>query len=201
VRERIDVAPDASSATAWLALAAIHGATVTIPGLALLSRQADVAFAAILRDAGCTVTEDGGGVTCSGRLARGITADMRHCPDAVPAAVAAAAFAPAPSHLTGVAHLAHKESDRLAVLASRFAMLGIAVKSDGESIRVTPGSIAVGGRVTIDPAGDHRMAMACAIAATALPVGMDVLIDTPEVVNKSYPRFFDELSRIAREWA
>jgi 3-phosphoshikimate 1-carboxyvinyltransferase len=126
---------------------------------------------------------------------------MRDCPDAVPAAVAAAAFAPAPSHLTGVAHLAHKESDRLAVLASRFAMLGIAVKSDGESIRVTPGSIAVGGRVTIDPAGDHRMAMACAIAATALPVGMDVLIDTPEVVNKSYPRFFDELSRIAREWA
>jgi 3-phosphoshikimate 1-carboxyvinyltransferase len=106
----------------------------------------------------------------------------------VPALVALACHCAGTSHITGTARLRHKESDRVSALAGMLRALGgkVAIDDDGLAITGTP---LRGG--TIETRSDHRIAMAAAVAALRSESG--VTIDDPASVNKSYPRFFDDL--------
>ena len=88
---------------------------------------------------------------------------------------------------TGVGRLRLKESDRIATVAAMLTNLGISVETGPDTLTVHPG-VFHGGRVSA--AGDHRIAMAAAIAATAAQG--DVLLTGAEAVKKSYPRFWEE---------
>jgi 3-phosphoshikimate 1-carboxyvinyltransferase len=104
-------------------------------------------------------------------------------------------FAEGPCALSGLQHLTLKESDRVAVLADNLSRLGarVAVEEGVLSIVPPPRGAARGGRIAV--AEDHRIAMAFAVAGLAAP---GVTIDDAEVVEKSYPSFWDDFAALVK---
>ena len=130
----------------------------------------------------------------------GITADLNATPDLVPPLAAVALLAPGPSRLTGIGHLRVKESDRLAALAREFSRLGGHVTTRKDELLITPQALS---GASVSAHGDHRIAMALAVAALRVPgTGPGdpemscVDLDDPDCVGKSYPGFFEDLARL-----
>ena len=98
-----------------------------------------------------------------------------------------AALANSPTRITGVGHLRFKESDRLAVTADRLRRLGPGARVEEDALVVSPAPLHGG---EVDPADDHRTAMAFAVLGLA--VG-GVTIADPGCVAKSWPGFWDVL--------
>jgi len=96
--------------------------------------------------------------------------------------------------VTGAGELRVKESDRIAALAAGLRALGADVEELPDGFRVNGGRPLEGG--IADAAGDHRLAMAFAVAA--LGAHGDCLIRGAEAVSVSYPGFFDTLERLCR---
>jgi 3-phosphoshikimate 1-carboxyvinyltransferase len=117
---------------------------------------------------------------------------LGHCPDGALMLIAAAATAARPSRFTGLATLRVKESDRLAAMAEGLRRVGAGARIGDSWIEVDP--IPAGHRVdaTIDPHGDHRVAMSFAVLG--LRTG-GVRIENPGCVAKSYPGFWAALGR------
>jgi len=187
-----DVEPDASSATYAFGAASVTGGAVTVKGVQKASLQSDAGLLDVLGEMGCSIEWIPEGVTVSRRgMLRGVTVDMNRMPDAVPTLVAVALFASGPTRITNVAHLRFKESDRLGTLAAELHQLGadITVLDDGMVIRPVPLHGA-----TLDAHEDHRLAMSFALIGLRVP-GITIL--GPDCVAKSFPRFWDELDRLA----
>jgi 3-phosphoshikimate 1-carboxyvinyltransferase len=135
-------------------------------------------------------------------------ADLRDMPDAFPALVTVACSLPAGSRLLGLDNLRHKESDRLSVMVENLRRLGASVQADqstlvsgdpfprGRHAAVgTPARESARNPVEVTAAGDHRIAMAMAVAA--LRSG-PLVIDDPECVGKSFPGFWEAWERVIR---
>jgi len=86
-----------------------------------------------------------------------------------------------------------KESDRIAVLAKALRALGATVEEFEDGFRV-PGQQRLRG-AAVDPAGDHRIAMAAAVAA--LGCDGDTTIHGADCVAISFPGFFELMERVA----
>jgi 3-phosphoshikimate 1-carboxyvinyltransferase len=182
------IVPDASAAAFPLAAAAITGGDVALLGLGRGSLQGDIRFAELLAEMGCAVEGGEERIRVRGGPLRAIDVDLAETPDLVPPLAAVAAFAEGRSTLRGIAHLRHKESDRLAVLAAGLTALGFPARAGADSLEIDGG--AAGRGAVVDPAGDHRMAMAFAVIGTRLP---GVRIRDPGCVAKSDPEFFGRL--------
>ena len=181
---------DASSASYFWAAAALTGGRVTITNLNLTSSQGDAAFPEVLGRMGCTVESTPAGLTVQGGPLQGVTVDMSTMPDLVPTLSVLAAFAAGDTVITGVAHLRHKESDRLAAVAAELARLGIEARESADGLVIRGG--APKGAV-IQTYNDHRIAMSFAVAGLKAE-GMH--ITDPDCVAKSFPdlwEFFDRL--------
>jgi len=113
-------------------------------------------------------------------------------PDVVPTLAAVALFAESPTRIRNVAHLRHKESDRLSVLAAELRKFGALITEYDDGLGVVPSNLH---GATIDPHGDHRMAMACALVGLRVP---GVVITDPGCVRKSFPQFWGQLGALAR---
>lgn len=193
-RDEYAVEGDYSSASYWIAAAALVGGTMRLTGLRRDSKQGDRRFLDIIESLGIgTSWNDDGSVTVegTGRL-RGGTFDCNDTPDIVPTLAAIAPVADDPIVITNIAHLRVKESDRIAVVAGELRKLGALVEERSDSLTVFPGWS--GEPATIDPHDDHRIAMSFAIAG--LRRG-NVAIDHEHVVAKSYPRFWRTLDEVA----
>jgi 3-phosphoshikimate 1-carboxyvinyltransferase len=131
-------------------------------------------------------------VVRGGRL-RGIVIAPDEVPGAIdelPVLAIAAAFAEGETRLSGAAELRVKESDRLAALAQlRDVGADVEITADGFVIRGSGGRPLRGGRIAAG--GDHRIAMAFAIAGLRSDEGIE--IDDPECARVSFPDFFDRL--------
>ncbi|MGC8763149.1 MAG: 3-phosphoshikimate 1-carboxyvinyltransferase, partial [Acidobacteriota bacterium] len=184
----LEVEPDASAAAFLFAAAAVSGGEVTVPGVHPGLLQGDASFPRFLAAMGVSVEAGPGGTTVRGLPRRGLEADVAGVPDLVPPLVAVALRAPEPSFLRGVAHLRHKESDRLEVLSEGVAALGGRLEATGDVLRVHP--LRPRGGASLNPRGDHRMAMAFAVTGLWVP---GLLVEDPACVAKSFPRFFDVL--------
>jgi 3-phosphoshikimate 1-carboxyvinyltransferase len=168
----------------------VAGGRVRVAGLTPDSRQADVGLLGVLERMGCRVERQADGVTLRGPgdgLA-GVDVDMNAMPDAVLALAVVAAFAKEPTRIRNVAHLRIKESDRLAALATELRKLGCQVREHDDGLEIQPGALR---GTEIDTYGDHRMAMAFAMAGLQVP---GVRIRDPEVVSKSWPKYFEALA-------
>jgi 3-phosphoshikimate 1-carboxyvinyltransferase len=121
--------------------------------------------------------------------------DLADAPDLAPTAAVLALFAEGPCVLSGLHHLAFKESDRLEALRSNLLRLGAQVHVTGGTLSIVPPRRGASGAAMIEVSGDHRIAMAFAVAGLALP---GVTIDEAEVVAKSYPSFWDDFARLVR---
>lgn len=181
---------DWSSAAFPLVTGALAG-RVTVQGLRLGSEQADRAVLEALALAGAEVAVTADEVCCSRRDLRAFDFDATQCPDLFPPLVALAAGCAGITELRGAGRLAHKESDRAAVLRVEFGKLGVRIEVEGDLMRIHGGSV-MGGEV--EARGDHRIAMA---AATAALISRDgVAIHGEACVAKSYPDFFKRLEEL-----
>jgi 3-phosphoshikimate 1-carboxyvinyltransferase len=179
-----EIEADASSASYFWAAAAVTGGRVTITNLSLESSQGDAAFPEVLGRMGCAVESSPAGLTVQGGPLHGVTVDMATMPDLVPTLAVLAAFAAGDTVITGVAHLRHKESDRLHAVATELGKLGIEARETPDGLVIRGG--APKGAV-IHTYNDHRIAMSFAVAGLKIP---GVAIEDPECVAKSFPEFW-----------
>ncbi len=164
------------------------GHSVTLTGLDPHTRQGDAAIAEVLCRMGGRIELDAGGhyVAYASHL-HGCEIHAEQIPDLVPILAVAASVAEGETRITGAARLRIKESDRLATVTAMLTALGghVVETPDGLIIRGVPSL--TGG--TVDAAGDHRIAMSAAVAATRCTG--TVTISGAEAVAKSYPAFWD----------
>ena len=184
------IEPDASAASYFWAAAAITGGRVTVEGLGRSSLQGDVAFCECLARMGCTVREDKNGTTVVGGPLVGIDADMNAISDTVQTLAAVALFADGPTEIRNVAHIRHKETDRISALATELRKLGATVQERVDGLRIVPGPLH---GAEIDTYDDHRMAMSLALVGLKVP---GVAIHDPECTAKTYPGYWEDLERL-----
>ena len=186
----LTVEPDASSAGYPLALAAVVGGRVAVPGLGLGALQGDARFADLLAAMGCGVTRTRDRVTVeSGTRLRGIDVDMADMSDLVPTMAVVAACAESPTRVRGVGFIRAKESDRLGDLTAELRCLGVDIDEADDGLDIRPSTHhLVGGRVGTHH--DHRLAMAFGLLGARCG---GIVVDDAEVVSKSWPAFWDML--------
>ncbi|MFN0018126.1 MAG: 3-phosphoshikimate 1-carboxyvinyltransferase [Pirellulaceae bacterium] len=187
-----EIEPDASAASYFWGLAAVTGGEVTVEGLGQGALQGDVAFVQCLEQMGCRVSYNSRGTTVSssGAPLRGIDVDMNAISDTAQTLAVVALFADSPTTICGVAHIRHKETDRIGDLACELRKLGAKVDEFPDGLRITPAPLR---GATIDTYNDHRMAMSFALAGMKIP---GVTIQNPGCTAKTYPKFFDDLQTL-----
>jgi 3-phosphoshikimate 1-carboxyvinyltransferase len=187
------VEPDASAASYFLALAAVTGGRVRVPGLGAGSSQGDLRFTDVLERMGCEVDlgENHVEVGGPGRL-RGVEVDMGAFSDTMMTLAAIAPFASTPTTITNVAHTRHQETDRISAVVTELGRLGVEVDEWDDGLRVSPGPLRP---AVVRTYGDHRMAMAFAVTGLAAP-GVVVTIDDPGCVTKTFPGYFRTLDAL-----
>jgi len=187
---RFEVEGDWSAGALLLVAGAING-EITVNGLRPDSRQSDKAILTVLDSAGArtSIKENSIGVKKSDLKA--FVFDATESPDLFPPLVTLASFCEGISSIKGVSRLVYKESNRASALAEEFGKLNIKVEIDDDTMLVTGGNVK-GGHV--DSHGDHRIAMATAVAA--LGASGKVFIKDSNAVNKSYPDFFGDLRHL-----
>lgn len=196
----LTIEADWSSASYPLAAAAVTGGRVRLEGLRADSRQADRRFLAILEQAGAEVRWDGDDVVVRGPAElRPLDLSLGDAPDIAPSVALLALFAPGASNLRNVAHLRIKESDRLELLAANLRRLGRHAIAHPDRLEI-PALAEPDGLQRLAPAdletmGDHRMAMAFAVAGLRLP---GIRVNRPECVEKSYPGFWEHFADFER---
>lgn len=187
------IEPDASNATYFLAAAAISpGSRVTVNHLNKQSLQGDVGFAEVLRQMGAAVTYKDNEITvCGPDALEGIEVNLEMMPDTAQTLAVAALFVSSSTTITGLHTLRVKETDRIAALAAELTKLGAKVDVDQGALTIhPPGKLK---SADIDTYDDHRMAMSFALAGLR---ASGVRINDPACVNKTYPNYFEDLSRV-----
>ena len=202
----LTVPGDVSSATFWIALAAgTPGGDIEIDGVGLNPTR--TAMIDVARRAGAQIetaldTEGAGEPVGRLRVRYGTPRSFEITPaevplliDEVPALAALGAMLPdgATMSVRGAAELRVKESDRITCLAAGFRAMGSDVEEFPDGFRLTSRPLSGG---SVDAAGDHRLAMAFALAATR--AAAPTTIHGASSVNVSYPGFFDALERLTR---
>jgi 3-phosphoshikimate 1-carboxyvinyltransferase len=184
------IEPDASAASYFWAAAAITGGRVTVSGLNRKSLQGDVRFVDVLQQMGCRVEECEAGITVHGGPLRGVDVDMNDISDTVMTLGAVACFAEGPTTIRNVAHIRHKETDRIAALATELRKLGAEVEERADGLTITPRPLK---GCSVDTYNDHRMAMSLALIGLKVP---GVVIRNPGCVAKTYPGFWQDLEKL-----
>lgn len=184
---------DLSSATYFMAAAAIVGETVTISNANPGSIQGDRRFLDILEAMGCRVSASGDGVRITGPLSNhdDLAFDLNDTPDMVPALAVVCAFRRGETALRNISHLRVKESDRVTALCKELRKIGAHVEEEPDGLIIR--GIADRG-AEIECYDDHRIAMSFAIAGLAID---GVIIKDQYCVKKSFPDFWEKLESLS----
>ncbi|MBI5757599.1 MAG: 3-phosphoshikimate 1-carboxyvinyltransferase [Planctomycetales bacterium] len=185
-----DIEPDASAASYFFAAAAITGGKVAVAGLTRHSLQGDMQFVDALEKMGCRVLFQSGSVTVTGGPLKGIDIDMGAISDTAQTLAAVAPFADGPTRIRNVAHIRHKETDRITALVTELRRLGITVDEHDDGLTIHPGAPQP---ATIQTYDDHRMAMSFSLIGLRSP---GIRIANPECTSKTYPEFFRDLQKL-----
>ena len=182
-----DMEGDWSGAAFLLVAGAVNG-KITVLNLQRRSNQADKAILDILEDAGAKVSVADDGVTIEKNRLRSFSFDASDAPDLFPPLVALACSCEGKSVIRGVGRLKHKESDRTIALFEVFSELGAKIEISSDEITIQGGLLSGG---TVHSFGDHRIAMAAALAGLNSKKGTRVA--GWQCISKSYPKYFDDL--------
>jgi len=189
-----DIEPDASAASYFWGAAAVTGGDVLVRGLTRDALQGDVGFVDCLAQMGCEVRDEADGIRVIGKPLRGIEIDMNAISDTAQTLGVVALFAKGPTTIRGIAHVRHKETDRIGDLARELRKFGAGVEEFADGLRITPPKqYDIWSGATIATYNDHRMAMSFALAGLQLP---GVVIQDPGCTAKTYPDFFGDLQRL-----
>lgn len=190
---KYQVEGDWSNAAFLLVAGAIAG-EVTLCGTDLNSSQGDKAIMQALYDSGAGVHVNKDEITITHQELNGFTFDATHCPDLFPPLVALAVNCSGTTTIRGVHRLTHKESNRAITLKEEFRKMGADIDYEGDVMTIQGGNKLKG--TTVSSHNDHRIAMACAVAALTATGSTE--IEGAEAVNKSYPGFYKDLERMVR---
>lgn len=181
---------DWSGAALIMVLGAVGG-SVGLTNIQHGSTQPDRRIVSLLNQAGALISVADNSIMVESGQLRSFEADISDSPDLAPPLVALASYCSGKTVIRGTSGLRVKESDRGKVLESEFRKLGVEIHNHTDYIEVTGGGVINGADVSSH--GDHRIAMALAVAATGA-TGR-VTIAEAESVNKSYPAFFEDMAR------
>ena len=176
------VEPDWSAAAFILAAAQITDCPIIVRGLPRpeQSLQGDSVFAHFLQ------TLDGPGP---------YEFDLTEAPDLIAPLAVVAVFAKSRTRIVGAAHTRVKESDRIAVLCREFRRVGVEIREHPDGLTIVPGGVLLQEPITLQPEGDHRMAMAFGLLSLHSP---QLTVAEPDCVGKSYPGFWHDLEQIRK---
>jgi len=183
---------DASSASYFLAAAAIKGGTVKVTGIGKKSVQGDVAFADVLKKMGAKVEWGSDFVSVSKGELNAIDMDFNHIPDAAMTIATTALFAKGTTTLRNIYNWRVKETDRLFAMATELRKVGAEVEEGEDFLKITPPKELK--HAIIDTYDDHRMAMCFSLLALD---PASVTINEPECTAKTFPTYFNVLESIS----
>ena len=191
---------DASAGSYYAALALIHGGKAVFENLGSNTRQGDIRFLSICERLGARVHVDDDRTVVEGPKDGCIlpAGDVIYCgdiPDAALTLIAMAPLIPGTTRITGIGTLKHKECDRIESPAAELRKIGVDVETGADFIEIgeLPDDAAPVSPIDIETYHDHRMAMSFAVLGTRL--GNLNILD-PDVVGKTYPRFWEDLDRL-----
>src|SRR5204863_4124233 len=162
-------------------------------GLKQNSIQGDVAFKDVLSAMGCSVVSGPAGIDVrSSGSVHGIDIDMNAISDTVMTLAAVACFADGPTTIRNVAHIRHKETERLRALATELRRLGAEVDEFADGLTITPRPLH---GAEVETYNDHRVAMSMALIGLRVP---GIVITNPGCVAKTYPGFWQDLEKLRR---
>jgi len=190
-----EVPGDFSSAAFLLAAAAVTSSKLRVKNLDYHTKQGDKAILDILKKMGSKVKTHDNLFEIEGKLLTPIDIDVKDIPDLVPVCAALACYSNGISKIYNAERLRYKESDRLSSLCAELEKMGAEITMNKDSLKIK-GPCAMNGTL-IDPHNDHRIAMACAVAA--LGAKGETKIQNSKCVKKSYPMFFEDLRSLGAE--
>ncbi|RCH56302.1 3-phosphoshikimate 1-carboxyvinyltransferase [Mucilaginibacter hurinus] len=192
----LPVEPDWSAASYWYAIAALADeAELFLPGLTSYSLQGDSVITEIMANFGITSQFKDGGVYLTKEpkpLSRKIF-DMKECPDLAQTVIVVCAALGHEATFTGLETLKIKETDRVAALQNELAKMGVKLVEKGQVYKLDCSGKFIPERIFINTYEDHRMAMAFAPLALLMP---EVEVEEAKVVEKSYPAFWEDLTKV-----
>lgn len=180
------------SGAAFLLVAGAIAGNITVKGLDVFSTQADKKILEALMDCGCQLSIEPEQIEIGSAPLKPFHFNATECPDLFPPLVALASYCKGKSVIEGTSRLTHKESNRAITLQEEFAKMGVQIDLQDDLMIVHGGAKLKSG--TVHSRHDHRIAMACAVAA--LKAEGDVTIEEAEAINKSYPDFYEHLKKL-----
>ena len=183
---------DASSASYFLAGAAITGGSVTVQGCGTESLQGDAKFAEVLELMGAETEWQPNSVTVHGKSLKGVDLDLNRMPDAAMTLAVAALFAEGPTRIRNVYNWRLKETERMKAVTTELRKLGAAVEEGEDFLVVDPPQKIL--PCEIETYDDHRMAMAFSLAACG---SEPITILDPGCVSKTFPDYFEVLESVS----
>ncbi|MCG8351916.1 MAG: 3-phosphoshikimate 1-carboxyvinyltransferase [Chloroflexales bacterium] len=182
---------DFSSATFFMCVAAIPGCDIVLKGLDFNDTQGDKAVVDLLRAMGADIQNTDEGLHIRGRELEGAELDLEDMPDALPAMAVVGCLSRGVTRIRNVAHARSKETDRIAIMCRELRSMGATASELPDGLIVNESRL-VG--ATVNSHGDHRIAMALAIAGLAAR-GVTHIYNA-DAVNMTFPQFPDLLRQL-----
>jgi len=190
--QKICVEGDASSASYFFAAAALSG-QIEIKGINKSSIQGDLKFLDIISEMGAKVEYKANSIRVSkAKILKGLEVDCIEIPDAAMTLSVLAVFADSPTKLKNIGSWKVKETDRILAIEKELKKLGVDVKSTENSMTIFPQKN-LKDNVVIETYNDHRIAMCFSLFCLK---NLNIIIQNPNCVNKTYPDFFKDLESI-----
>ncbi|MEJ6475910.1 3-phosphoshikimate 1-carboxyvinyltransferase [Pseudoalteromonas piscicida] len=184
---------DASSASYFIAAAAIAGGEIEIKGVGKQSVQGDIGFAHVMEQVGAEIDwYDERIVVRKGQL-NGVDIDANAIPDAAMTLATVALFANGKTAIRNIYNWRVKETDRLAAMATELKKVGAEVVEGHDYIEVTPPTRF--NFTDVDTYNDHRIAMCFSMVAVG---GQPIIINDPKCTAKTFPTYFSVLESISQ---
>ncbi|MEC9308535.1 MAG: 3-phosphoshikimate 1-carboxyvinyltransferase [Chloroflexota bacterium] len=191
--QRILVEGDASSASYFMAAAAVIGGPVRVLGVGSDSIQGDVQVADVLQKMGAEVTKGPDWIEVKKHELNGVDLDLNHIPDAAMTIATTALFAKGTTRIRNIGNWRVKETDRLAAMSTELRKLGATVNEGSDYLEITPPPEIIS--ASIDTYNDHRMAMSFSLAALG---DSAITINDPGCVSKTFPNYFETFASICK---
>ncbi len=180
------------SGGAFLLVAGAIAGSIMVKGLDLTSTQADKAIVDALMSANAGIAIEAKGIKLNTAAMNSFEFDATDCPDLFPPLVALAAYCNGDTKIRGVSRLTHKESNRADTLQEEFGKMNVKIDLNDDTMIIHGGSVVNGAQV--HSRHDHRIAMACAVAA--LSASGETTLEEAQAVKKSYPDFYNDLEEL-----
>jgi 3-phosphoshikimate 1-carboxyvinyltransferase len=176
------------SGAAFLLVAGAIAGKVSVFGLNLHSLQSDRAILSVLEQCGAQLNKNDEFIASGKGNLQAFHFDASDCPDLFPPLAALASQCQGKSIIVGVNRLIHKESDRANTIKTVLNQLGIEVVLEDNEMHILGGKI---DGATVSSHNDHRIAMMATVMG--LVASSSVTIEDAEAINKSYPKFYEDL--------